>query len=273
MFKGLFHKAIGSSGTPWNTRSAQPVTLHHSHARGITLFSKLGVNGTANPLAAARALDWQTVMKASTQYEGFSYRYPGSEMEGYWDVTIDYEPIDFRSPAPFMPKQPSEIFAAGEQNAVPMMLGGNLGEVMNVGWIIFPETIPTYVEIFEGAAKAHQKSYAYIFDQMPVNLRKPPPGTWAATHGMDVPYVFGALDLQTTWTLTDADRYVSEAMMSMFTQFAKTGDPNVQGYVHWPQYEAADKFLFIHDGLVIKTPFSQIGPGEYNPQEPGKYRP
>jgi carboxylesterase type B len=61
--------------------------------------------------------------------------------------------------------------------------------------------------------------------------------------------------------LTDADRKVSEAMMAMWAQFAKTGDPNVKGLVSWPAYEAAsDRYLYIADPLEIKSGFSRLIP-------------
>jgi carboxylesterase type B len=34
--------------------------------------------------------------------------------------------------------------------------------------------------------------------------------------------------------LTDIDRKVSEAMMAMWIQFVKTGNPSVKGLIDWP---------------------------------------
>ena len=61
--------------------------------------------------------------------------------------------------------------------------------------------------------------------------------------------------------LTEADRRVSEAMMQMWSRFAMTGDPNVEGIVQWPVYNKdEDRYMYIADPLEIKTGFSQIKP-------------
>jgi para-nitrobenzyl esterase len=60
--------------------------------------------------------------------------------------------------------------------------------------------------------------------------------------------------------VTDVDRKVSEEMMSMWTQFARTGDPSVEGLITWPAYEAStDKYLYIVDPLQVKSGFSKVG--------------
>jgi len=61
--------------------------------------------------------------------------------------------------------------------------------------------------------------------------------------------------------VTDVDRKVSEEMMSMWTQFVRTGDPNVKGLITWPTYEApTDQYLYIADPLEVKSGFSKIVP-------------
>ena len=83
-------------------------------------------------------------------------------------------------------------------------------------------------------------------------------------------YVFGALDNLEAWNtifslyasagaksptplITNIDRRVSEAMMTMWTQFAKKGDPSVEGMVTWPAYDqATDQYLYIADPLQVK---------------------
>jgi para-nitrobenzyl esterase len=61
--------------------------------------------------------------------------------------------------------------------------------------------------------------------------------------------------------LTDADRKVSEAMMTMWVQFARTGNPSVTDLINWPAWEmATDQYLYIADPLEIKSGFSKIRP-------------
>ena len=94
---------------------------------------------------------------------------------------------------------------------------------------------------------------------------------------MELAYVFGDWDGGTdVWSLvfmlasqsgaesrdpglTDVDRKVSEAMMAMWTQFAKTGDPNVEGLPTWPAYDAArDEYLYFADPLEVRSDFSGL---------------
>jgi para-nitrobenzyl esterase len=61
--------------------------------------------------------------------------------------------------------------------------------------------------------------------------------------------------------LTEDDQQVSEAMMSMWAQYAKTGDPNVDGLVNWPAWDpAGDQYLDIAWPLQVKTGYSKLVP-------------
>ena len=55
------------------------------------------------------------------------------------------------------------------------------------------------------------------------------------------------------------DRKISEAMMSIWTQFARTGNPSVKGLIEWPAWdEAGDRYLFIAETLEIKSGYSDL---------------
>jgi para-nitrobenzyl esterase len=61
--------------------------------------------------------------------------------------------------------------------------------------------------------------------------------------------------------LTESDRMVSETMMKMWAQFAKTGDPNVDGVIEWPVYDKdADQYMYFADPLEIRSGFSKLVP-------------
>ena len=99
-----------------------------------------------------------------------------------------------------------------------------------------------------------------------------------SVHAMELGYVFGDWDNSIRWWpflfnllargggaktsdpgLTDADRKVSENMMSMWAQFARTGDPNVKGRITWPAYQSAtDQYLYIAEPLQVKSGFSKV---------------
>ena len=60
--------------------------------------------------------------------------------------------------------------------------------------------------------------------------------------------------------LTEADARVSELVMKMWTNFARTGAPSVQGAVDWPVWdEANDRYLYITDKPEVKSGFSRVG--------------
>jgi para-nitrobenzyl esterase len=66
--------------------------------------------------------------------------------------------------------------------------------------------------------------------------------------------------------LTEADKKVSEAMMNAWTQFARTGDPNVEGMIQWPVYDKeGNRCMYFADPLEIKTGFSKIKPSSPPP--------
>jgi carboxylesterase type B len=48
-------------------------------------------------------------------------------------------------------------------------------------------------------------------------------------------------------------------MMAMWTQFARTGNPNVKGLVTCPAYDSAtDQYLYIADPLQVKSGNSKL---------------
>ena len=58
---------------------------------------------------------------------------------------------------------------------------------------------------------------------------------------------------------TQTDNKVSDAMMRMWTNFAKTGNPGSKELIEWPAYaEATDKYLYIAETLEVKSGFSTI---------------
>ena len=91
------------------------------------------------------------------------------------------------------------------------------------------------------------QAYLYIWDHHPkVN------GTtkFKAFHAAEVPYVFGGMDMFDI-DLTEEDIVLSNNMMDIWTNFAKTGNPSLPGVFTWPPFNSSSqKYLSI--GVVIK---------------------
>ena len=80
--------------------------------------------------------------------------------------------------------------------------------------------------------------FAYRFVQPPPATAGTPFFGMGATHGVEMPYVFDALDAE-HWSSRPSDRRLAGMMADYWTNFAKTGDPNGEGLPRWPRYVAA----------------------------------
>jgi para-nitrobenzyl esterase len=251
--KGLFQRIIAESGSP----GGRP--LKELETMGEKFFASLSVDKEKDPLKAARAVPWEKIMETE---QSLIRELNATGRGGLWDIAVD---------GWFMPDMPVDIFKAGKQHRTDYILGTNLGELGGGPGLYL---IPSYVELFSGASKASVKAYAYIFDQVPARWRQE---GCPAVHAMELAYVFGDWDNRTgfwSWLiyiagptgarsadpgLTDVDRKVSEAMMTIWTQFAKTGNPSVEGLVTWPAWEkATDQYLYIAEPLQVKSGFSRV---------------
>jgi para-nitrobenzyl esterase len=90
------------------------------------------------------------------------------------------------------------------------------------------------------------KAPAYVY-----HFEKPTPardGKLGVPHMLEISYVFDNLDrpIDGMITGTGKDRYpLADKMSRAWTQFAKTGDPNVSGLPHWRPYSATDRAVMI----------------------------
>jgi para-nitrobenzyl esterase len=256
--KGLFQRAICESGRI----DLPPPPMQNLSEYGERLFTKLGIGNKQDALAAARAIKWRKIIEVDQALnvelgEQFVFR-------GSWNIAVD---------GWFMPDIPSNVFKSGKQNEVPFIALANLGELTGPGYLVAPKMIPGYVGLLSAASQSKAKGYAGIFNHVPHNWKQD--GSVAA-HGMEVPYVFGALDDLAFWKMwhflwasagakspapltNEGDRAVSESMMRMWTNFARTGDPSLKGVVDWPSWEpTTDQYLYINESLQVKSGFSKV---------------
>ena len=251
--KGLFHKAICESGTATVLLTGK--SREDSEAAGKALFEKLG----ARSLQAARAIPAEKLIEA----EG-PRRPPGGTGPAF-DATADRW---------LLPDIPRRVLTSGVYNAVPLLVSANLGEVTGPGTLVIPAIIGAYVEMLECGLKNGVDGYACVFDQVPVAWRRE---GCVSVHSIELPYVFGDWDDSTEWwksvsmlafgpgkkpvepSLDSTDRAVSEAMMGLWTSFARTGRPQAEGIPNWPAYShSTDCYLYVSGKSEVRAGFSRL---------------
>ena len=67
-----------------------------------------------------------------------------------------------------------------------------------------------------------------------------------ARHAGEIEYVFGALDSLPDVPWQAADRRLSDQMMTYWSNFARSGDPNGPGLPDWPRYEGGEGAMVMH---------------------------
>jgi para-nitrobenzyl esterase len=268
--KGLFQHAILESGT--NSEGVgirSVVTLKDAEALGEQLVAKLGIPENGDVLAALRAIPYEQILQASADMsKELTQAMPEAEGVGVLDnLAVD---------GWVMPDTPTNVFNAGKQNDVSLITCTNLGELTAENTVIhLPYLIGAYTTRLTAVAKSGNKGYAALFSHVPSTWKKE--GV-LAFHGLELPYVFGMLAVLPNSMfydafahpsgaqshdpgLTEDDTKVSEAMMTMWVQFAKTGDPSVEGLIDWPTWDpATDQYLDIDWPLAVKAGYSKIVP-------------
>jgi para-nitrobenzyl esterase len=185
-----------------------------------------------------------------------------------------------------LPGEVYDLYAAGKQNDVPVLVGSNGEEGKILHHVVKPETeaekkafqslygntddpvrfsTTDWVEWQAVAwatlsqAKSKKPAYVYYFRVNPPPRPGPvfsvPAETVSAgpVHGSEIIYVFNNLQTRNSvWT--DADRRVADVMSSYWTNFAKTGDPNGPGLPRWPQFEPTNPKVMEFSNTAIAAP-------------------
>jgi para-nitrobenzyl esterase len=281
--KGLFHRAIAESpyvhgwDRPLSTRARGWAPAEHV---GLELGKALGATGD-HALAALRAATTAEIMKVAE--EGPLFKWSGTiwapNVDGWilpddpivmynagrqHDVPLiaginDNEGSLFRSRYNIHDVKAFETYVRTDFGSIaPEALaqyGVKSADAINAGLDHLVHDM-----FFAGPARlqmrAHTKvssaAWLYHFAQVP-----PTPGgkNFGAHHAAEIPYVFGAVTPTPETPWSDADRQVSNLMMSYWTQFAATGNPNREGLPKWPPFDKAnDAYL-----TLAATPKSGTG--------------
>ena len=264
--RGLFHKVIGESGAPFGPTLA--LTPRETiEANGEKFASSLGAT-TADALRAKPAEEilaavskWQpwfspaidgvvlTEPVAQTFAAGRQAQVPllagWNADEGRANVTLGKE----RPTAATFAEQTKKRFGAAADallqvypaasDAEALESAAALGGDMFIGY-------GTWKWIEAHRATGEAPVYRYLFSRkVPVregqmqNGRPVTAEDVGARHAGEIEYVFGTLDSVKGVTWTPADRALSDAIGTYWTNFARTGDPNGQGLPAWPRMPPA----------------------------------
>jgi len=268
MARGLFQKAIGESGAAF---AGTPPTgsLETKEDKDGAWVSSLGVKSTQE------LRTWPTGKILEAVNGKLKYGNPP-----YVDGRLLTEPVE-------------ATYAAGKQAHVPLLAGWNRDENsgLSKGMTVekwnayavdhFKERADEFLKVYPGETdeqasrsaadyggddfiafgawkwiEAHKTTgespvYRYHFE-LPALPSKYHPDV-AAFHSDDIEYVFGTLDTRPGETVRPEDRKLSEQMMSYWTNFAKTGDPNGTGLPVWPKYGNGDELIHL-DSTITSGP-------------------
>ncbi|MBW2272551.1 MAG: carboxylesterase family protein [Deltaproteobacteria bacterium] len=295
--RGLFQRAISQSGGTWTSTvaegenpAADPDAPGDAFSSSEVVAELMVRDGSASDRAAARALAEQWGHAKLARYLRDK---PAGEVLGVYEGSglggMYRAPRLFRDGAVLPAEEPLEVFRSGRHNQVPAILGTNRDE--NKTFALFSSehvahvfALPVWLKderryeletsypslmwkaggVDEPAAamRASQGpsvfAYRFDWDEQPSLLWLDFSRLVGAAHGLEIPFVFGGLDLgPANRFLWDEERRpaaeeLSRAIMSYWSQFAYTGDPlggrqgNLPRWHPWNESsEGSGKFLVL----------------------------
>lgn len=99
------------------------------------------------------------------------------------------------------------------------------------------------IEVARYHRDAGNPVYFYEFQHRPSSATGVVPEFVKADHGDEIAFVFGKPFL--AGCATEEENKLSRTVMRYWTNFARNGNPNREGLVHWPQYDLDERYLEI----------------------------
>jgi para-nitrobenzyl esterase len=284
--RGLFQKVIAESlGIQSAPELKQPNHgLPSAEGNGTAFEKALG----AADLKALRAIDARTV----TEHAGFR---GGPNVDG-WVVPAQIVDIFDRKQEALVPV----LMGFNRNEIYPVLMGFSPRSLPGSNAVYeaaiqkrYGDLAPEFLRLYPGSdmqtsmfaarrdavfgwsamrivrdeAKAGIPSYLYFFDHAY-------PAAEArglhAFHGSEMPYTFGHVGkdavLPPNWPLPDGpeEAVLSDAMISYWTSFARTGVPKAPGQPDWPPYAQNEGYM---DFVETPEPSTNLMPGMFELQE------
>ncbi len=273
MAKGLFHRGIMQSSTVYRA-------IHHLRESwygrpametvGKNVSGKLGCNKASDPLACMRKKSPEEILAVSNaSLAGVSSSKKGTPYEPIVDGWL-------------IPDDPSDLFDAGKQHNIPLIIGSNADEgtlfiqkmsfwrirkIRKIIEIAFPDHYEEVLKVFpfkwpKEAKEAMNRITGDVGTTAPVrrtlrNMEKVEANAWQYffSHRRSdyLGKKFGAYhgsEIRFVFNsldrskgrVEDVDRRVSDIMSEYWVRFAATGTPNGNGLPDWPPYDYKKRF-------------------------------
>ena len=240
--EGLFERMILQSGGGYKNPLGEYRTMERATETAEDLLEALGIHNK----------EWmESETKRQLALEAL-YKTPSEEMMQAVGKVIA-KAFEERKGMPFVPvidgellkKDGNVLIEEGNYLRINYMLGANANDITTEGQAeILPETNlmhqgnVAFANIVNAAAA--KKAYVYYFN------RKLPGDESGAFHSAELWYVFGSLKY--CWReFEKADYELSKKMISYWSNFMKTGDPNEDGKTNWQPCMEEDPYFEVLD--------------------------